>query len=343
MKLLNIEIIQAFSGDSIFITYIGKDKKKYHILVDGGMPNTFKKIIKVIDDNKIETIDYIFLTHIDRDHIGGILKLLDSSYSSKVKKVLFNSGHMINHKNSSFVSESDGISLIEQINQSNILKSNKEEITIETEYDFFGLEISFLSPTYEALNYFNNLTSLPKIDENSLISESKEVKENLDLSQLSQKKFYEKKLERDHSNGVSLAMLIKYQDISILLLGDAKDSILIPVLRYKNYSKEKKLIVDYLKLSHHGSKFHTTNNFLELIDCQHFIISANGTNKHPNIETLARILCHKERDKSKIIYFYFNYKEEDYEDKGIYLLSKDEQNEYNCQCIYNKTLFELVG
>ncbi|MEA3498307.1 MAG: hypothetical protein U9R16_04525, partial [Campylobacterota bacterium] len=302
-----------------------------------------KKIIKIIDDYEIESIDYVLLTHIDRDHIGGILKLLDSSYSSKVKKVLFNSGHMINQKNSSFVSESDGISLIEQINQSNILKSNEEEITIDTEYNFFGLEISFLSPTYEALNNFNNLTSLPKIDEDSLVSESKEVRENLDLSQLSQKKFYEKKLEKDPSNGVSLAMLIKYQDISILLLGDAKDSVLISVLKYKKYSKEKKLIVDYIKLSHHGSKFHTSNDFLELIDCQHFIISGNGTNKHPNIETLARILCHEERNKSKTIYFYFNYEEEDYEDKDIYLLSKDEQNEHNCQCIYNKILFELVG
>jgi len=349
MKKFNLHVLQALSGDSLLLSYIGNDNKEHNILVDGGMPDTFKRLQRVIDDedndnkNEIETIDYIFLTHIDRDHIGGILKLLDSSYASKVEKVFFNSGHMIHQQESSFISETDGINLIKQINNSDGLNANREEITISTEYDFFGLEISFLSPTYEALNIFNELTSLPEIDEDSFISESEEEREDLDLFQLSQKKFYEKKLENDHANGVSLAMLVKYQGISILLLGDAKDSVLIPVLKYKKYTKRDKLKVNYMKLSHHGSKFHTTNELLELIYCQHFIISANGTHKHPNIETLARILCHKERDKSKTIYFYFNYEEEDYEDKGVYILSSIEQTKYNCKCIYNKTLFDLVG
>jgi beta-lactamase superfamily II metal-dependent hydrolase len=344
----DLHVLQAMSGDSLLLSYIGNDNKEHNILIDGGMPNTFKKIIRVIDDednneNEIKTIDYVFLTHIDRDHIGGILKLLDSSYASKIKKVFFNSGHMIYQQESSFISESDGIDLIKQINKSDGLKANREEITISTECDFFGLEMTFLSPTYEALNNFNKLTSLPEVEEESFISESEEIREDINLSLLAQKKFYEKKLERDPSNGVSLAMFIKYQDISILLLGDAKDSVLIPVLEYKGYTNNNKLQVDYMKLSHHGSKYHTTNDFLELIDCQHFIISANGTNKHPNIETLARILCHEERDKSKTIYFYFNYEEEDYKNKGIYLLNSTEQVKYNCKCIYNKTLFDLVG
>lgn len=339
----DLHILQAMSGDSILLSYFGNDCKIHNILIDGGMPNTFKKIQKIIDDNEIVIIDYIFLTHIDRDHIGGILKLLDSSYAEKVKKVFFNSGHMIKYSDSTFVSEDDGISLIEDINHSDTLKSNREEITIETKYNLFGLEISFLSPTYEALINFNQLVVLPKVKEEALISDSEEEpRDNIGLYQLSTLKFPEKKLKNDFSNGVSLAMLVKYHGISILLLGDAKDSVLIPVIR-NHYSKENKLKVDYIKLSHHGSKFHTSNDFLALVECNNFIISANGTNKHPNIETLARILCHEERDKNQKIYFYFNYEEEDYRDKNVYLLSEKEQQDYNCECIYNKTLFDLVG
>jgi len=350
MKKFDLHVLQALSGDSLLLSYVGNDNKEHNILVDGGMPNTFRKVIQLLDDEdkepdeyQIDKIDYIFLTHIDYDHIGGILKLLDSTYASKVEKVFFNSGHMIHQQDSSFISELHGISLIDKINKSKILKSNKEEITIAFECNFFGLEISFLSPTYEALNNFNELTSLPEIDEDFLISESEEVREDLDLCELAKVKFSEKKLKYDSSNGVSLAMLVKYENISLLLLGDAKDSVLIPVLKYKKYSKTNKLIVNYIKLSHHGSKFHTSNDFLDLIKCNHFIISANGTNKHPNIETLARILCHEDRNKEEVVYFYFNYGKEDYEEKNIYLLSSDEQKKYNCKCIYNKTLFDLVG
>jgi len=125
MKKFDLHVLQAMSGDSLLLSYIGNDNKEHNILVDGGMPNTFKKVIQLLDnedkepdDYQINKIDYIFLTHIDYDHIGGILKLLDSSYASKVENVFFNSGHMINQKDTSFISESHGITLIKQINES---------------------------------------------------------------------------------------------------------------------------------------------------------------------------------------------------------------------------------
>ena len=55
------------------------------------MPNTFKQSIKkVVQD--IDYLDYIFLTHIDRDHIGGVLKLIESSYQNKIKNILRSEG-----------------------------------------------------------------------------------------------------------------------------------------------------------------------------------------------------------------------------------------------------------
>ena len=88
MSKFILNIFQAFTGDSILINYIGIDSKQYNILIDGGMPNTFKQSIKkVVQD--IDYLDYIFLTHIDRDHIGGVLKLIESSYQNKIKNIFF--------------------------------------------------------------------------------------------------------------------------------------------------------------------------------------------------------------------------------------------------------------
>lgn len=346
MKKITLHILKALSGDSLFLSFLGNDYKEYYILIDGGMPNTFNQSIRKIVE-EINCLNYIFLTHIDRDHIGGILKLLESSFNDKIKNIFFNSGRIVKIQNSTLISENDGKELIKYINESTNIKTNKEEITIETNFNFSGLKISFLSPTYKALNFFNNNYSIGNIKEEALISDSIKIQTTLNLKELSKIKFFEKSLGNDFSNAVSLAMLLEYSDKKILLLGDAKDSVLIETLEKQGYKNQtdKRLNVDYIKLSHHGSKFHTNNKFLSLIECSNFIISTNGSgnSKHPNIEVIARILCHPNRNIEQKIYFYFNYPKEEYVKNNIRLLTEDEEKEYNCESIYNKLLFEIEG
>ena len=342
MSKFILNIFQAFTGDSILINYIGIDSKQYNILIDGGMPNTFKQSIKkVVQD--IDYLDYIFLTHIDRDHIGGVLKLIESSYQNKIKNIFFNSGNIIKIQNTTLISENDGKVLIKYINESTSIKTNKEEITIDSHFDFNGLKIDFFSPTYNALEAFNKNYSIGRIKEEALISDTIQIKTTSSLKELSKIEFSEKNLNNDSANGVSLAMLLEYNDKKIFLLGDAKDSILIETLESKGYKNTERLKVDYMKLSHHDSKFHTSNKFLSLIDCLNFIISTNGSGKsrHPNIEVIARILCHPNREIEQKIYFYFNYPKEEYLKNNIRLLTLDEEKKYNCESIYDKTLFEM--
>lgn len=90
--------------------------------------------------------------------------------------------------------------------------------------------------------------------------------------------------------------------MSILFLGDAHPKFLEQSLSSKGYSKHNKLKVDFVKISHHGSKNNTTNNLLDMIDCDNFVISTNGGNSfhtHPDRETIARIIHHPERITSK--------------------------------------------
>jgi len=341
--MLALQILKAFSGDALLLSFDGTDDEEHHILIDGGMPNTYTKYIKKAL-RKIEQLDAVFITHIDKDHIGGILKLLDSSQKEKVQNIFFNSGKMIKKSDSTMISESDGVALVDFINTSDSLRCNREEITNESEsFEFFGLNISFLSPSYEALEVFNQAFEIGEVKEEALISQSvKEEKISIDLEHLLiERPFKEKRLKDDPANGASLSLLITYKEKTVLLLGDAKDKIIIASLRKMGYSSENRLKVDYLKLAHHGSKYHTSEEFLALVESFHYIISTNGRYGHPNIETLARVLCHKSRDRSKKIYFYYNYSKEVYEESKTHLLSEKEEEKYNCELIYNCQQIEL--
>ncbi len=329
MELL-LNILKAHSGDSFLITYIGTDTKKHYILIDGGIKSSYDYSIKQAISN-IDKIDYTFITHIDRDHIGGILKLLNTENHHKLKNLFFNSGHIIKISGTNLISENDGIELITKINELKTININKKEITTDTIIESFGLKISFLSPTLNEINNFNKTYTLPKIDEDLLISNSCMVKSITNLKELSEKKFSEKNIELDPANAVSLAMLLEYNEKKILLLGDAKDNVIIPQLK-KTYNSENKLKLDFIKLSHHGSKFHTSNEFLSLIECSNFIISTNGKYNHPTIEVLARILCHKNRQEKQKIKFYLNYSKDTYE----HIPFSEIEDEYNCVFIFEQ-------
>ena len=114
-------------------------------------------------------------------------------------------------------------------------------------------------------------------------------------------------------NMVSLSMIIRCDAFSILILGDSFPQEIYLSLIERGYSKENKLQVDFIKMSHHGSANNISNDLLDIIDCDKFIISTNGGKgyKHPHREAIANVLCHPERDYSRSVHFYFNYSLED--------------------------------
>ena len=74
--MLNIKVLKALNGDSIIISY--GDDRLHYILVDGGRGKLcFHQLCKFIDEIKEKKgkIDLLVLTHIDSDHIDGILRL----------------------------------------------------------------------------------------------------------------------------------------------------------------------------------------------------------------------------------------------------------------------------
>ena len=98
---MNIKFLKANNGDSILISFHDSEEVKRNILIDGGMPQTYYNsgqnnngdLYYTIEDIKTrgESIDLLVLTHIDEDHIGGILKWIefDEEAHQIIKKVCF--------------------------------------------------------------------------------------------------------------------------------------------------------------------------------------------------------------------------------------------------------------
>ncbi|WP_017496412.1 AVAST type 1 anti-phage system MBL fold metallo-hydrolase Avs1a [Flavobacterium sp. WG21] len=82
---LIVRILPASNGDCFLISF---DKK--NILLDGGYVSTYKNCIKpiLVDlEAKGEKVDYLIVSHIDSDHISGIIKLLEENNSDPFIKI----------------------------------------------------------------------------------------------------------------------------------------------------------------------------------------------------------------------------------------------------------------
>jgi beta-lactamase superfamily II metal-dependent hydrolase len=303
---MEIKFLSVGCGDAIHIRFAGDDGKFHNILIDGGVekgdiyPQTLHAEIKAIVEKK-EIIDLWVITHIDDDHVGGILRFINDE-GLKKQIDLTGTQFWFNHSNWDFdtglkknnlKSVKQGIRLRDYLAENAILG---QTITDElAPFGFFGMRISILSPSAAG---FKKLMS--KWEKEG----AKIVKKEISSRKLAKKNDYETMIEdfdlgdfiEDDSveNGSSIAFLLSYKDKNFLLPSDSHPSVISHALRKLGYSEGegKKLALELMQAAHHGSKFNISNELLQLISCRHFIFSADGINKHnlPNKETMARII-----------------------------------------------------
>lgn len=89
---MKLTVFQADKGDCILIT--GNDGK--NILADGGMSGSYSKHVAPFLSkmrNRDEVLDLVYVSHIDQDHIAGILKMMDDMVDWKVHKYQLENGN----------------------------------------------------------------------------------------------------------------------------------------------------------------------------------------------------------------------------------------------------------
>ena len=75
-----IKALNVGCGDAIVIRYYGNDEKYHNIIIDGGYmkkyEDTLQPEIEAIRNRKDECIDLWCITHVDLDHLGGVIKFI---------------------------------------------------------------------------------------------------------------------------------------------------------------------------------------------------------------------------------------------------------------------------
>ncbi|AVB30195.1 ComEC/Rec2 family competence protein [Proteus mirabilis] len=319
-----IRVLKANHGDCIMVSYEG-ESGVFNILIDGGPSSAFRygqrqryagALCIALDDlkEKEQQVDLVILTHIDDDHINGLIKAFEKvDYLRQMSKsIWFNSSRMITrYFNEPEIAENN-ILLTDDSPQTSVQQGKD----LETLLDEIGCEraplvmasqvhnagpftLKILSPNSEQLQKL--LHKWPAENEPGLTS-SQHNDYHLSLNDI----WAEDKFESDQSvyNGSSIAFLLEADNKKMLFLGDAHDQGVAESIGALGYSNTNRLKVDLVKISHHGSQYNTSNELLSLLDSPRYVISTDGS-KHglPNKRTIARII------KSTNGTIYFNYED----------------------------------
>jgi beta-lactamase superfamily II metal-dependent hydrolase len=330
---MKFKFLKASNGDAIWITLTDEEGKPRNILIDGGIGSTYqfkdKKGKTVFGDlgNEIENlkklnevdrnhkIDLLILTHVDDDHIRGLLKWFeqDPSFTKLIGKIWFNSGRLI----SEYIhqKQQDTYDIVLNIRDNNNT-SIKQGITFETYattnqlwerklilqeqiHTVFGLTFRILSPSKNGVQM---LLDKWKSEDNSLNTSKNNDYSKSIADHIKNDQFFE---DDAVHNGSSIAFILTCGTKNFLFLADAHPSVITEGLSHFGFDSSKRLSAEFVKVSHHGSKFNTSKELLKIVDSSIFIISSNGQiHNLPDKQCLARIIgCY---NNPKIL---FNYPE----------------------------------
>lgn len=337
-KQFCIELLPALHGDCIWIEY-GNRSNPNRILIDGGPIGAYEaldaRINKLRPGNR--KIELTIITHVDADHIEGVIRLIAEKYNSlDFHKIWFNGWKhletvpgMLGPVQGEFVS-----ALISKCigdgnwNTSDVFNGKTDPFkgkTLVVANDGLppvanlegGMQLTLLSPTPEKLEKLRNkwITEVNEkgIEPGDLDEALEQLREQHRLVpkgllggsfQLGDERI---KLDDKEANGSSLAMLAEYGGKSCLFLGDSHPDAIVQSLKKLGASKVLPMKVDAIKVSHHGSRGNTTPELLDLVSCKRFLISTNGShfkNPHPHHETIDMIIS-KAGPGVELVFNYF--------------------------------------
>ena len=313
--MYNIHLLPASFGDSILIEY-GKANDPHYILIDGGPYFVYDEIMDALKEvaPELKTIDLLVVTHIDIDHIDGIVKLLNSDeLPFGIKDIWFNGWEQL--------PESDVLGGIQGEYLGELIKSKDiphnlafegkpiaiDELEDVIEFDT-GLKLTLLSPNKKALSKLRDewektvreaglemsdtVAILEKLREDHRYEDEEEEEDilgDMDIEELAAR---DPRGDKSAANGSSIAFIAEYEGKRCLFAGDAHSDKLKDALEERMLlDTNGKLKLDVWKLAHHGSRKSTLDYLMEMIDCKRFLISSDGKRyHHPDAETLAKLI-----------------------------------------------------
>jgi beta-lactamase superfamily II metal-dependent hydrolase len=306
---MKIQFLPAGCGDAIIIQFDDSSGEKRLIVVDFGKKRYADQPILIealrTEIKGCKNIDLFVITHMDDDHIGGVVSLFEKEFTDITDKVnewwlnhsleISNSQENITNK----INAPQAVDLKEFL--TGLEKCPKKPILAGQKMYIGDAQIEVLSPDIKSYNKAKNITL--KEEKKRLQKIGGKISDHsLAFEELQEKSF---ELDNSITNRSSIAFIIEIGYIKGLFLADSHPDIIEKALKQKGYHTKNKIKLDFVKVSHHGSRKNTSPQLLELLECSHYVISSNGRNGHelPDKEALFRIARTGTKEEPITLYF----------------------------------------
>jgi beta-lactamase superfamily II metal-dependent hydrolase len=336
----SIELLPAGYGDSLVVEY-GKKNDRHQLLIDAG-PHFFWETVQAgLMRRTNDRYELFVITHVDEDHIGGAISLLDDpNLKHRVDHIWFN-GYVHCSEGGNVLGPVNGEQLTSRIVNGGF-RWNKGfrwppgadrfgsddvggPVVVPGTGDLPAVDLPggaravLLSPTGTKLAAMERVWKRA-VRKAGLVEglgdtghtaspapherERPQLPDPLDRAAITRLAAVDAR-DGSAANGSCIAFILEYDDKRLLLGADAHAGVLGDGLkRYAMQVGEKRVRLDLVKLAHHGSNANISTRMLELIDCDRWLISTNGLNYgHPDDSAIAKVITSSARP----VTFYCNY------------------------------------
>jgi beta-lactamase superfamily II metal-dependent hydrolase len=311
---IRVEMLPARLGDCLLVECLRPDGSVWRMLVDGGPPDTWPMLEGRLRrlDAADRRLDVVVVTHIDSDHIGGMIPLLASDLASQIGDVWFNGRTHLPGEAGQPRSIDQGESVVSALlGHPGLAPGHRETPVLPWNAAFDGgpiettgsadqLRVSIpdgptitvVSPSPSRLRTlaakWTQVVAAAQRDSRPL--PEPDVLKPLDDLQALAKRTTAK--DASVANGSSIGLLVEHRGASVLLSGDAFGPVLAAGLAGVARSRGvRHLEVDAVKLPHHGSQANVTSALLAVAPARHYLVSTNGdVFHHPDDVAVARVI-----------------------------------------------------
>lgn len=324
--LFSLEVRRARKGDCLLLHYGSTDDPRL-VLIDGGPARVFEDFLEPRLDEMASArqgalpIDLVMVSHIDDDHINGILDLTAKLKKAKRRhnplpyevQVLWHNSFddVIGNRPEELVAalhenfgtastagepgrietdDADLAAVLASINQGRTLRDDAKFLDILVNEPFGGLVVARGDDSSEA-----------ELDGGAKLTVVGPLQAELAELQAEHDKWLEKKglgepapvtsalaayEDKSAANLSSIVVMAEANGRSILLTGDARgDKILDGLRRARFLTSGGGLHVDVLKVPHHGSDRNMEQGFFKTVTADHYVFSGNGEHGNPERAT----------------------------------------------------------
>jgi len=319
---VRLDMLPGIDGDALLLQYTvppgrpGAGTRR--ILIDGGRAGSYALFAPRLagPDGNRPALDLVVVTHVDQDHVLGILALLDDPDRPEIRDVWFNGyDHLVGDGFEHF-GPRDGELLTDAIEHQQLgwnAAFARRSILAGRSAEPFGDGSVFtvLSPDRDQLRRLEPVWAkecarhglIPGVDPVPPAPSGFEAFGSPDIEALAATPFSP---DSSRTNATSIGFLFEYSGVRLVFTGDGGDARLAASLRPLAEAAGGRLRIDALKVAHHGSAANLSRELLDLIDCPRYLISTSGArHNHPDAVAIARILKYGGDHKELV----FNYAE----------------------------------